>query len=71
MGGNEWHGGNLSYHLKSRPRWDNIFSKKISKTINSENGFVLIGDPEILLKICSEVFFKVENQGICMAGKHK
>ena len=71
VGGDEWHGGNLSYHLKSRPRWDNIFSKKISKTISSEDGFVLIGDPEILLKICSEVFFKVENQGICMAGKHK
>ena len=21
VGGDEWHGGNLSYHLKSRPKW--------------------------------------------------
>ena len=24
VGGDEWHGGNLSYHLKTRPRWDNL-----------------------------------------------
>ena len=72
VGGDEWHGGNLSYHLKSRPKWDNILES--NKTIpfkNIEGGFVLIGDADILLKICSGIFFKVEIQGICMMGINK
>ena len=72
VGGDEWHGGNLSYHLKPRPRWDNILSGKKSILFNGvEDGFVLIGDSDILQKICSGVFFKVENHGICMVGKKK
>ena len=72
VGGNEWQGGNLSYHLKSRPKWDNILEAK--KTIlpkDNESGFILIGDADILLKICSGVFFKIEKQGICMMGLKK
>ena len=72
VGGDEWHGGNLSYHLKSRPKWDNILEAK--KTIplkDIEGGFVLIGNADILLKICSGIFFEVEAQGICMIGKKK
>jgi len=72
VGGDEWHGGNLSYHLKSRPKWDNILEAK--KTIplkDIEGGFVLIGNADILLKICSGIFFEVETQGICMMGKKK
>ena len=26
--GDEWYGGNLSYHLKSRPKWISINDKK-------------------------------------------
>ena len=72
MGGDVWHGGNLSYHLKSRPKWDNILEAK--KTISFkdiEGGFVLIGNADILSKICSEIFFEIETQGICMVGKNK
>ena len=72
VGGNEWQGGNLSYHLKSRPKWDNILEAK--KTIpfkDIEGGFVLIGNADILLKICSGIFFKAETQGICMIGRKK
>ena len=72
VGGDEWHGGNLSYHLKSRPKWDIILDVK--KTISFkdiEGGFVLIGDADILAKVCSGVFFKIEPQGICMMGKKK
>ena len=72
VGGDEWHGGNLSYHLKSRPKWDNILES--NKTIpfkNIEGGFVLIGDADILLKICSGIFFEAETQGICMIGTKK
>ena len=72
IGGDEWHGGNLSYHLPFRPRWDNILNpKKNVKLQNPDDGFVLIGDPNILSTICTGVFFKVENQGICMVGKKK
>ena len=72
VGGDEWHGGNLSYHLKSRPIWDNILETK--KTIPLKNigdGFVLIGDADTLSKICSGIFFKVETHGICMVGMKK
>jgi len=72
VGGDEWHGGNLSYHLKSRPKWDNILEEE--KTIplkNIEGGFVLIGNVDILYKICSGTFFEVHSLGICMIGKIK
>ena len=28
VGGDVWHGGNLFYNLKSKPKWDNIFETK-------------------------------------------
>lgn len=72
VGGDEWHGGNLSYHLKDRPIWDNIFENtKISPLKNSEDGFILIGDSATLLKICKGIFFEVKTQGVCMIGKKK
>ena len=70
--GDEWSAGNLSYHLKSRPKWDNLLEDE--KTIslkNIEGGFVIIGDNETLSKICRGIFFEVENEGICMIGKKK
>ena len=72
VGGNEWQGGNLSYHLKSRPKWDNLLeSKKTISLKNIEGGFVIIGDKETLSQICGGIFFEVEAQGICMIGKKK
>jgi len=72
VGGDEWHGGNLSYHLKDRPIWDNIFENtKISSLKNSEDGFILIGDSATLLKICKGIFVEVKTQGVCMIGKKK
>jgi len=72
VGGDEWHGGNLSYHLSSRPKWDNILKSNSMTNINNiQDGFVLIGDNDILVKICSGIFFKVEKKGICMMGKNK
>jgi len=72
VAGDEWHGGNLFYNLKSRPKWDNILEAK--KTISPKDikgGFVIIGDSDTLLKICSGIFFKVEGQGVCMVGDKK
>ena len=72
VGGDEWHGGNLSYHLKSRPIWDNILQGSSNVSLeNIDGGFVLIGNSNILIKICNGVFFEIENQGICMIGDKK
>tara|TARA_Y100000590_G_scaffold386536_1_gene459420 strand:- start:2636 stop:4021 length:1386 start_codon:yes stop_codon:yes gene_type:complete len=72
IGGDEWYGGNLIYHLKPRPKWDNILED--DKTVDLkgiDGGFVLIGEADTLLKICRGVYFELENQGICMIGKKK
>jgi len=69
IGGNEWHGGNLSYHLKSRPRWDNILETRKTLVANDNDGFVIIGEQEILSEICVGIFFVTENLGVCMIGE--
>jgi len=77
VSGDEWYAGNLSYHLKSRPKWDNISEdKKTTKLDNFTGGFVIILDDDkdnlkTLLKICTGIFFKVDNQGVCMIGDKK
>ena len=35
--GDEWYGGNLSYHLKTRPKWISINDKKAYKLIKSKD----------------------------------
>ena len=32
--GNEWHAGNLSYHLKSRPKWEGFINEEIFSIAN-------------------------------------
>ena len=72
VGGDEWHGGNLFYNLESKPKWDNILNnQKITKLKNKDDGIVIIGDADILSKICNGLFFKVEKEGICMIGIKK
>ena len=72
VGGDEWHGGNLSYHLSSRPKWDNILEKNNDfNSTKSIKGFVLIGEGDILNKICVGYFFEIEKQGVCMIGTKK
>jgi len=62
----------LSYHLKSRPVWDNILeSKKNISLKDIEGGFVIIGDKQTLLKICNGFFLDLNAQGVCMIGKNK
>ena len=34
--GDEWYAGNLSYHLKSRPKWVSINDKKAIELMNSK-----------------------------------
>ncbi len=39
--GDEWKAGNLSYHLKSRPKWEGFNNKEI---LNNSSKFICVGD---------------------------
>ncbi len=39
--GDEWKAGNLSYHLKSRPKWEGFKNKEI---LNNSSQFICVGD---------------------------
>ena len=72
VGGDGWYAGNLVYNIKPRPIWDNILkAKKNTSPKNFKGGFILIGEADVLIKVCNGVFFKVEKQGVCMSGKKK
>ena len=63
--GNEWHAGNLSYHLKSRPIW---FNEKIQKNFKYSDGAIFIGDQNSLKQICLGIFVSIKGLGVCMVG---
>ncbi len=72
VGGDEWHGGNLSYHLNSRPKWDNILENKRKIKLNDiDGGFIIVGNINILQNICRGIFLEIDNQGFCLIGKKK
>ncbi len=68
--GDEWHAGNLSYHLESKPKWYSysaafidISMEEFLKTIGT-GGFIIVNGE------CDYgISFKVENNSICMYGK--
>ena len=66
--GDEWFGGNLSYHLSARPKWLNKLDESMVN-INSGNGVVYTGNPKILKEICPGVFGTIKPIGICMIGR--
>ena len=47
--GDEWSAGNLSYHLKSRPKWINSLNNNLNQ-LNKEDGVIYTGNPKILKK---------------------
>jgi len=65
--GDEWLGGNLSYHLQSRPRWFNNLSPEL-KNLKFTGGVIYTGNANILKSICPGLFGKIQLQGICMIG---
>jgi 4-amino-4-deoxy-L-arabinose transferase-like glycosyltransferase len=65
--GDEWLGGNLSYHLRSRPRWFNNLSFKL-KNLNLDGGVIYTGNAKVLKEVCPGEFGKIQLQGICMIG---
>ena len=66
--GDEWFGGNLSYHLNSRPVWFNDLENKASK-VKDDQGVIYVGNSKILKEICPGVFGKIAPVGYCMIGK--
>ena len=65
--GDEWFGGNLSYHLNSRPKWFNKLDKNL-ENLGKGEGAIYIGNPKILKEICPGVFGAIKPVGICMIG---
>ena len=65
--GDEWLGGNLSYHLQSRPRWFNNLSPEL-KNLKMDGGVIYTGNANVLKSICPGEFGKIQRQGICMIG---
>ena len=41
MTGDEWKAGNLSYHLKSRPKWEGFTTNEM---LNKSSQFICIDD---------------------------
>ena len=65
--GDEWLGGNLSYHLRSRPQWFNNLSPKLNN-LKLNGGVIYTGNAKVLKSICPGEFGKIKLQGICMIG---
>ena len=65
--GDEWFGGNLSYHLSSRPKWFNELGKNWDR-ISKEGGIIYTGNSKVLKGICPGVFGTIKPIGICMIG---
>ena len=68
--GDEWHAGNLSYHLSDRPKWFHSIEGKVDK-LDPSGGLIYVGNPEILKNLCPGEFGKIAKQGICMIGLRK
>jgi 4-amino-4-deoxy-L-arabinose transferase-like glycosyltransferase len=66
--GDEWFAGNLSYHLRSRPKWYNSLENKIN-FIEKESGIIYVGNPKILKTVCPGIYGTIKPIGICMIGK--
>ena len=67
--GDEWFGGNLSYHIYPRPKWyyylDYSFTKK-----NIEGGYIFTQKKNLLTKeMCPGIYGTINIQAICMIGK--
>ena len=65
--GDEWHAGNLSYHLNTRPKWLESIKKNVTD-LDPNGGIVYTGNAEVLKQVCPGDFGKIDKQGFCMIG---
>jgi len=68
--GDEWHAGNLSYHLSSRPIWYKDLKGKIDG-LNPNGGIIYTGNSSVLKQLCPGDFGQISKQGFCMIGLKK
>ncbi len=68
--GDEWHAGNLSYHLNSRPIWYKNLKGKIND-LNPNGGIIYTGNSGVLKQLCPGDFGQINKQGFCMIGLKK
>ena len=67
--GDNWHAGNLSYHLKSEPKWYSHSAAFVEKSFDDfietigKNGFIIVGG-----ECPYGISFTVKNNKICMSG---
>ena len=67
--GDEWHAGNLSYHLRSRPKWYSYSAAFIDMSVDDfieiigKNGLIIVNG-----ECTYGIFFTIENNKICMSG---
>jgi len=67
--GNEWIAGNLSYHLKSNPKWYSYSEAFVEKSIDNfvetigKNGFIIVNG-----ECAYGISFIIDNNKICMSG---
>ena len=66
--GQAWWAGNLSYQLKSRPKYIHGYLDFVKEKLNPKNGVIYIGDEMMLTKSCPGVFFTIYSRYICMVG---
>jgi hypothetical protein len=67
--GDEWHAGNLSYHLRSKPKWYSHSAAFIDMSVDDfietigKNGLIIVNGE------CTHgISFTIENNKICMSG---
>ena len=65
--GDEWYGGNLSYHLESRPKWFISLDGEVTK-LDENFGIIYTGNPKVLKKICPGEYGTIKPVGYCMIG---
>ena len=65
--GDEWHAGNLSYHLNSRPKWFLKISDNMDN-LDPKGGIIYTGNSEFLESYCPGEFGKIDKQWFCMIG---
>ena len=68
--GDEWHAGNLSYHLSSRPIWFKNIEGKIDR-LDPKGGIIYTGNSDVLKQLCPGNFGQIDKQGFCMIGLKK
>ena len=65
--GDEWHAGNLSYHLPSRPIWFEDLKGNID-SLDPKGGIIYTGNSDVLKQLCPGDFGQINKQGFCMIG---